>query len=114
VCLRFGKRKDLVVRYDPAVIQKFADKLYAMANAVVAAWTIVGAIVGAGVGMMAMNAFREFDQRLCFVGGVALVGLIGYIIGQGRSFSLKLQAQLALCQLQIEVNTRYLTVGPHV
>lgn len=35
-----------------------------------------------------------------------LFGAIGAAVGRARGFDLRLQAQLALCQLQIEVNTR--------
>lgn len=31
---------------------------------------------------------------------------LGFLIGQERAFRLKLQAQIALCQVRIEENTR--------
>lgn len=41
---------------------------------------------------------------------IALIGLlvgagIGFALGQERAFKLKLEAQVALCQVQIEKNT---------
>ena len=38
------------------------------------------------------------------IGGV-LVGVVGFLLGSQRAFLLKLQAQTALCQIQIEQNT---------
>jgi len=38
---------------------------------------------------------------------VALVGaVLGYLVGNDRAFALRLMAQTALCQMQIERNTR--------
>jgi hypothetical protein len=36
----------------------------------------------------------------------ALMGTIAFMVGRWKSFALRLEAQLALCQLQIETNTR--------
>jgi len=41
---------------------------------------------------------------LCIIGGV-LGGVIGGFIGQRKGFQYRLQAQLTLCQMQIEHNT---------
>lgn len=38
--------------------------------------------------------------------GLVLFGLLGWALGRERAFVLKLQAQTALCQTQIELNTR--------
>jgi len=37
--------------------------------------------------------------------GAVLGGIIGYTIGDARAFGYRIQAQSALCQLQIERNT---------
>ncbi len=37
---------------------------------------------------------------------VGIFVLLGYITGQGKAYWLRLQAQMALCQVQIEHNTR--------
>jgi hypothetical protein len=34
-----------------------------------------------------------------------VLGLVGYSLAQDKAFQLKLQAQVALCQVQIELNT---------
>lgn len=38
--------------------------------------------------------------------GVLIGVVLGFILGQRKSYHLKLEAQLALCQIQIEKNTR--------
>lgn len=40
------------------------------------------------------------------VGAVVLGGLVGWLAAQGPAFALRLHAQTALCQAQIERNTR--------
>jgi outer membrane lipoprotein SlyB len=92
-----------VVTYDAAIIEKFAQKLYSQANSIVAVATllamVMGGIAGASVGS------RDQSSAYPIVGAVCL-GALGYAIGQARAFSLRLQAQVALCQVTIERNTR--------
>ncbi len=92
-----------MAQYDPAIIQKFADKLYTQANTIVVIYTLIGAILGGGLGFAA-NA----NMRLSNVGIIAAIicGLIGFALGLQRSFMLRVQAQTALCQMKIEENTR--------
>lgn len=85
--------------YDSNVIQNIADSLYSRAATIVflhvAFFLLVGAVAGgyAGGGVAAL------------VGGI-VGALLGYYLGAQRAFMLKLQAQVALCQVQIEKNTR--------
>lgn len=86
-----------MTEYDPTVIQKHAEQLYAKANSVIWEYGISGFILGClgfffGVG----------------VGSVLLIAFtyIGIHIGVNKSFQIKLQAQTVLCQVQIEENTR--------
>ena len=62
--------------YAPAVLVKLADMLYKKAGQIVGLCTLV-------------------------LGFIA-----GYMIGTARAFMLRVQAQMALCQKQIEENTR--------
>jgi hypothetical protein len=51
--------------------------------------------------------FVKPDSRLIVWGiGAVVGGLMGFAIGSQRAFWYKLQAQLALCQMTIEKNTR--------
>ena len=94
------------MQYDSSVIVKSAEKLYSAAAATVLACTLllglVGAAVGAGVfGLVA----REAAVFGAVLGGLVF-GAMGYLVGTQRAFTMRLQAQQALCQVQIELNTR--------
>ncbi len=92
------------VEYDPKIIREFATRLYAQARAQFAMWTVLGVLAG----LIAGGAWLEADPER-FYGGVLLfllLGGVGYAIGSARAFTLKLEAQTALCQIQIEENTR--------
>lgn len=102
-----------MVKYEPEIIQKFATKLYSRANSIVGTWTLglglVFLILGVLVGASVKDASAFKDAALIPTG--ALVGLVvglivGYTIGSSRAFVLKLQAQQALCMVQIEANAR--------
>jgi hypothetical protein len=95
-----------MVTYDAQVVQKFADRLYTRAQSIVISCTLLGLLIGLFFG------FGLGQMRIGQAGGVlgfaivALFGVIGYMAGSERAFHLKLQAQLALCQVKIEENTR--------
>ena len=90
--------------YDPKVIQNFADLLYAQANTIIALCTLVALSLGSAGGYMLP---LKGDIQLVATGvGAVLFGVVGYILGQGIAFRFKLQAQIALCQVQIEQNSR--------
>ena len=88
-----------MIKYDAKIIQKFAQKLYSQASRIVAVWTFLGLIVG-GFGGAAV------DDGAPIVVGALVVGLLGYVLGQARAFILRMYAQLALCQVEIERNTK--------
>ena len=100
------------VQFDPTVIQTFASRLYRRANTIVVTSTVIGVILGvlAGIGLAIAVSSQMPGTRPDFVlsAGIAalIAGALGFIRGLERSFHLKLEAQLALCQLQIEANTR--------
>lgn len=93
-------------KYDPAIIQKLADKLYASAATIVFVCTVIFGLGGAAAGY----AYGGRDEKFAVVGG--LVGaVLGYLIGQWRAFYIRVLAQTALCQKQIEENTRPIRPG---
>lgn len=92
-----------LVTYDPAVIQEFASRLYRRASSTVAAYTFLGLIIGAVAGG-ALSAGGESRGMITLIGLFVGAG-IGFALGQERAFKLKLEAQVALCQVQIEKNT---------
>jgi hypothetical protein len=97
--------------YDPKVIEQFAEKLYRKASSFVAGSVVIGASVGAAVGAVPRSSLGEAWPIPSYLGfatlllGGLLGAVIGYVIGDTRSFGYRLQAQSALCQLQSERNT---------
>lgn len=102
--------------YDPAVIQQIADDLYSEADAIVSAATtrgvLGGGVLGLALGMLFMSAGGQAGDGA--VGAlliwIVIFGAGGYamVIGPARRQALQLryQAQLALCQMRTELNTR--------
>jgi hypothetical protein len=95
-------------RYDPKIVQKFADILYSRADFIVMMYVLIflliGAVFGAAVLGVLMNSIPFGVVGLIL--GALLGGAIGYSAGQAKAFILRLQAQCALCMIQIENNTR--------
>jgi hypothetical protein len=101
------------VEYDASIIQEFALQLYRRAKSIVITSTALGAIVGAvggaflGNGALSnVNADPMVNIAVGAIFGALIVGAMGLSAGRARAFALKLQAQVALCQTQIERNTR--------
>jgi hypothetical protein len=97
--------------YDPGVIEQFAERLYDKAAGFVIASVVAGGALGAGFGAVPLTSLgstwpvpSSFGFATMLVGAVC-GAVMGYFIGDARSFAYKLQAQSALCQLQIERNT---------
>jgi hypothetical protein len=97
--------------YDPKVIEQFAEKLYRKASSFVAGSVVIGASLGAAFGAVPLTSLGEAWPVPSYLGlatlllGGLLGAVIGYVIGDTRSFGYRLQAQSALCQLQSERNT---------
>lgn len=99
--------------YDPQIIVQFAASLYARAAALIRSYTVWGALVGllvaGAIGGFVGSSVAGSGGGAAFVLGLIgalLGGYGGYQAGLEKAFSLKLQAQIALCQVQIEFNTR--------
>ena len=101
--------KNMTTKYNPDIIQQFADSLYSQASWIVFVFTILWLFIGCGSGYFVstriQNAENDIDKFLII--GAFVGGFIGYNIGQSRAFSLRVRAQRALCQKQIEENTRH-------
>jgi hypothetical protein len=95
------------VEYDSRVIIEFAGRLYSQAKNIVVTYTVAGVVIFGAVGALVAAATENTEEGLIAAATLAFIGgAIGYTRGQERGFTLKLQAQTALCQLQIEQNTR--------
>lgn len=103
--------------YDPRVIEQFADKLYRKASSFVAGSIVVGGALGALFGAVPLTSLGDsWPIPSAFGFATLLVGtlcgaVVGYVIGDTRSFGYRLQAQAALCQLQIERNTAFVAAA---
>jgi VIT1/CCC1 family predicted Fe2+/Mn2+ transporter len=96
-----------LVSYDASVIDEFASRLYSQAASIIATSTIVSLVIGSAVGLVvvvAMKSQNSIDTAVII--GALAGGIIGFMRGRERAFKLKLDAQIALCQVQIERNTR--------
>jgi hypothetical protein len=100
------------VDYDPHVIELFAASLYRKAIAARKGSIVVGAVLGIAVGTIPLTSLGEhwpiphaFGFATMLVGAI-VGGGIGYVIGDARAFGYKLQAQTALCQVEIQRNTQ--------
>src|SRR5688572_25608267 len=94
-----------MVKFDSQVILSFAEDLYKQAGSLPATYAALGALVGLGFGAGAGAAIGLGGLVGALLGALVL-GAIAFNIGKQKAFALKLQAQVALCQVQIEANTR--------
>jgi hypothetical protein len=94
--------------YNADVIKEFASRLYRKAAAVAALFAICCSLIAAAIGGEAtsyLNSTGKFGLLGVVLGG-AFGLLVGLAVGRQLGFRWRLQAQLALCQVQIELNTR--------
>lgn len=101
--------------YDPSIIELAAARLYSKADAVVMGSIATGIVVGASFGAIPLTSLGSswpipstFGFATLILGAI-LGAVIGYTVGDARAFGYRLQAQSALCQLQIERNTAAVT-----
>ena len=92
------------IEYDSAVIQEYARAMYQNATWYEVGYTIMGIVAGIILGLLA-GASSENGGMFAFFGAM-IAGVIGYSIGRSKAFWLRLQAQLALCQVEIEKGVR--------
>jgi hypothetical protein len=94
--------------YDPKIIERFAEQLLRKADNVRVGCAVGGGVFGVFVGAVPLTPLKSvwglpagFGVATIIVG--ALVGiLVGYVIGEGRAFRYRVQAQSAIFQLEIE------------
>lgn len=97
------------VAYDSAVIVKFAADLYEKAKGIVIRWTIFFLLIGLASGAYLSKSTSAPNSPPSFAGlaiGGVIGAIVGYMVGSSAAFKLRLQAQIALCQVAIEQNTR--------
>lgn len=92
------------MRYDPSIIEKYARRMHRHADLVVFAWSMIGLFIGGGVcvPLAALSSPLAAQWPFFAVGGL----LLGLLSGRSRALELRLKAEMALCQMNIELNTR--------
>jgi hypothetical protein len=99
------------IDYDSRVIEQFAHSLYRRAAAASKVSLVVGAFLGGvfgGIPLTSLSAHWPVPHALGYftlIGAAVSGGYLGHLVGEARSFGYKLQAQSALCQVEIERNT---------
>jgi hypothetical protein len=99
-------------KYDAAILQQYADDLYAQARWVIYSTAFIYGLVTFGVTFVISNVGTIFKSNvnLSLQPGVLLIALIGVAVGvaagRKKAFKLELEAQTLLCQRQVELNTR--------
>ena len=96
--------------YDPTVIERHAAALHQKAGSRVARFTFFGFLIGSVIGAstvvapMVSSVHSLLPHRFAYaaiVMGGAAGAYLGYLIGQSRAVALRLQANLAVHQLEI-------------
>src|SRR5207244_6455185 len=94
--------------YDPRVIERLAEQLLSKAESVRVGSAAVGGILGVVFGAVPLTPLESvwpipgrFGVATMLIGALAGV-LMGWVVGEGRAFRYRVQAQMALFQLEIE------------
>jgi hypothetical protein len=98
------------VKYDSQLIQTFADRLYAESDRSVMQSTVVATMVGVIAGYVIAAVTRVPTVGFVLVCAVVAGGM-GYVRGREKAFTLRWQAQQALCLMHTERNTRFIAVS---
>jgi VIT1/CCC1 family predicted Fe2+/Mn2+ transporter len=93
------KEFKMSIEYDPTIIDQLAERLYGKANTATVLYTIIGALLGAALVILLTG-----QLNLGIIIDMLIVGIFGYLYGKEKAFAFKLQAQMALCQAEIEAN----------
>lgn len=93
-----------MAEYDPTLLRTLAGKLAAQARTAVLVGTVAGAVTGGLFGFAAALIFMLSNSLL--IPGAVVGAILGIFAGRRKAQALRLQAQVALCQIRIEENTR--------
>jgi uncharacterized integral membrane protein len=104
----------VTTEYDAEIIRQQADLLYAEADRAVLASMIITGILGILVGSASFYFLSEHEAlSIVLVLGVPIAGAaLGALLGDGRAFRLRAQAQQLLVLVAIEQNTRKAPAPP--
>ena len=99
---------DNTTTFDAAIMEQFAQQLLRKADSVRVGSAVFGGVVGVIFGAVPLTPLASvwpipaiFGFATILLGALAGV-LVGYVVGEGRAFRLRVQAQTALFQVDIE------------
>lgn len=100
-----------MIQYDEKIIQQHAERLYLQADNVIRSHTLIAALLGVVIGLAyAVNPKTGHSEPALMWFAAIFMGAIGAALGRSiakpKALQYKMQAQAALCQCQIEKNTR--------
>ena len=94
-----------MIKYDPKIIQDYAEGLYKQAKSIATCYFFIGIFAAIIVfGKISSSLTGGFDFLIVAI-GVFIGGVMGLTAGRNRAFELQLEAQQALCQIKIQENT---------
>lgn len=104
----------MAAKYDPQILQEYADALYRQASWVVVFSALqyglvflVFSLIVLGLGLPAVKLPLAGLHTNTIIGAATVLGAgLGVLAGRRKAFDLKLEAQQTLCQRAIELNTR--------
>ncbi len=107
--MKYTKPAEAGPDYDPSMIQHFAAQLYKKADGIETAHSIFGLLIGlflvpAAFGVVGLTEPNSVKVAMVF--GILGGFLIGRSIGAAKALQHRIEAQKALCFVQIEMNTR--------
>ncbi len=90
-----------MVVYDPKVVEEYAERLYQQSRSIVTCHFFIGVFAGMLIfAKVADIMVCGFDPLIISI-GVVIGAVMGYGSGQNRSAEMKLEAQLALCRVEV-------------
>jgi hypothetical protein len=103
--------KEAMEDLNEGIVEQYAGHLLQRASSVVVSFTVVGLIggaaLGAAPGVLSHSLIPGGTKYFAVLLGLIAGGFLGRSIGEKRALGLRLQAQMALRQLQLE--SRFVT-----
>src|SRR5919206_184120 len=98
--------------FDPRIIERYVETTYRKATAIFVGSVTAGVMIGAAFGATPLTSLGsswpipKIFGFATMLSGAFIGGLIGYIVGDTRSFMCRLQGQTALAQVETAINSR--------
>ena len=92
--------------YDPKIIQDYAEGLYKQAKSIVTCYFFIGIFGGLVIFAKVSDVLIGELDFLVVAIGIFIGAVIGLFAGKNRAFEMKLEAQEALCRIEIQKNSK--------